>query len=109
MSSSQRRDNQHPFDRRTLLVGLATAPLASCAAPRVRANAAVAPASAATATTSATMAAGPFAAEGMAAYSQTGRLKPLQFQRRALGPNDVTIRLHYCGVCHSDIHTVRGD
>jgi uncharacterized zinc-type alcohol dehydrogenase-like protein len=26
-----------------------------------------------------------------------------------LGPKDVAIRLRYCGVCHSDIHTVRGD
>lgn len=33
----------------------------------------------------------------------------MQFQRRALGAKDVAIRLRYCGVCHSDIHTVRGD
>jgi uncharacterized zinc-type alcohol dehydrogenase-like protein len=33
----------------------------------------------------------------------------MAFQRRALGPRDVAIQLHYCGVCHSDIHTVHGD
>lgn len=52
---------------------------------------------------------GPFATEGMAAYSATGPLKRMAFQRRALGPKDVAIKLHYCGVCHSDIHTVHGD
>jgi len=45
----------------------------------------------------------------MAAYSPNGPLRQMEFQRRALGPKDVAIRLHYCGVCHSDIHTVRGD
>ncbi|MCP3103691.1 NAD(P)-dependent alcohol dehydrogenase [Myxococcus sp. K15C18031901] len=52
---------------------------------------------------------GPFPVEGMAAYSPTGGHKPLRFQRRALGPKDVAIKLHFCGICHSDIHTVRGD
>jgi len=33
----------------------------------------------------------------------------MAFQRRALGPKDVAIKLHYCGVCHSDIHTIHGD
>jgi uncharacterized zinc-type alcohol dehydrogenase-like protein len=33
----------------------------------------------------------------------------MKFQRRALGPKDVAIKIHYCGVCHSDIHTIRGD
>jgi uncharacterized zinc-type alcohol dehydrogenase-like protein len=52
---------------------------------------------------------GPYPVEGMAAYSPTGPLKPMKFQRRALGPKDVAIKIRYCGVCHSDIHTVRGD
>ena len=52
---------------------------------------------------------GPYPAEGMAAYSETGPLRLMQFERRALGPKDVAIKIHYCGVCHSDIHTVRGD
>lgn len=52
---------------------------------------------------------GPYPTEGMAAYSPTGPHKLLQFQRRSLGPNDVAIRIKFCGVCHSDIHTIRGD
>ena len=34
-------------------------------------------------------------------------LEPLQIQRRQPGPNDVQIDIAYCGVCHSDLHTVR--
>jgi alcohol dehydrogenase (NADP+) len=52
---------------------------------------------------------GPYPVEGMAAYSPTGSHKLMEFKRRALGPKDVAIRIHYCGVCHSDIHTIRGD
>lgn len=51
----------------------------------------------------------PYPVEGMAAYSPTGPHKLMKFQRRALGPKDVAIKIHYCGVCHSDIHTIRGD
>ena len=56
-----------------------------------------------------TIGSGPYPAEGMAAYSPTGPLKRMSFQRRALGPKDVAIKLHFCGVCHSDIHTIHGD
>jgi uncharacterized zinc-type alcohol dehydrogenase-like protein len=52
---------------------------------------------------------GPYPTEGMAGYSATGPLQRFKFQRRALGPKDVAIRIDYCGVCHSDIHTIRGD
>jgi alcohol dehydrogenase (NADP+) len=52
---------------------------------------------------------GPYPVEGMAGYSPTGPHKLMKFQRRALGPKDVAIKIHYCGVCHSDIHTIRGD
>src|SRR6266576_4704659 len=52
---------------------------------------------------------GPYPAEGMAGYSETGPLQFLKFQRRAVGPKDVAIKIHYCGVCHSDIHTIHGD
>ncbi|WP_242333015.1 MULTISPECIES: NAD(P)-dependent alcohol dehydrogenase [Anaeromyxobacter] len=47
---------------------------------------------------------GPFPVEGMALYSSQGPHKPMKFQRRALGPKDVAIKLQYCGICHSDIH-----
>lgn len=52
---------------------------------------------------------GPYPVDGMAAYSPKGKLRRMTFQRRALGPKDVAIKLHYCGVCHSDIHVVRED
>jgi uncharacterized zinc-type alcohol dehydrogenase-like protein len=52
---------------------------------------------------------GTYPTEGMAAYSPTGPHKRMQFQRRALGAKDVAIKIHYCGVCHSDIHTIRED
>ena len=37
---------------------------------------------------------GPYPAEGMAGYSETGPLQFLKFQRRALGPKDVAIKIH---------------
>lgn len=52
---------------------------------------------------------GPYPTDGMATYSPTGPHKLMKFQRRALGPKDVAIKIHNCGVCHSDIHTIRGD
>ncbi len=44
-----------------------------------------------------------------AAHSATDPLAPWTFERRAPGPHDVQIRIRYCGVCHSDLHTVRGE
>ncbi len=38
--------------------------------------------------------------------------KPLEyyeFDRREPNETDVELEVHYCGVCHSDIHTARGD
>jgi len=43
------------------------------------------------------------------AKASTEDLKPLEIQRRAVGTDDVKIDITYCGVCHSDIHTVRND
>jgi uncharacterized zinc-type alcohol dehydrogenase-like protein len=36
-------------------------------------------------------------------------LKEMTIERRDLNKNDVKIDILYCGVCHSDIHTVRND
>ena len=44
-----------------------------------------------------------------AATSATGPLGPVTIERRELGPHDVQIDIKYCGICHSDIHTVRGE
>jgi len=36
-------------------------------------------------------------------------LEPMDIERRTPGPKDVQIEIAYCGVCHSDLHTVRGE
>jgi len=37
------------------------------------------------------------------------RMGPMEIQRRAVGQHDVLIDVLYAGICHSDVHTVRGD
>lgn len=44
-----------------------------------------------------------------AAPSATEPLVPTTVERRDIGPKDVLIAIRYAGICHSDIHTVRGD
>ncbi|MEV7932801.1 MULTISPECIES: NAD(P)-dependent alcohol dehydrogenase [unclassified Curtobacterium] len=44
-----------------------------------------------------------------AAPSATEPLVKTTITRRDLGPNDVEIDIAYAGICHSDIHTVRGE
>ena len=44
-----------------------------------------------------------------AAQTPTTPLAPFIFERRELGKHDVQIEILYCGVCHSDLHTVRGE
>ncbi len=44
-----------------------------------------------------------------AAFDSTSPLRSFQFERRSVEPQDVQIDIHYCGVCHSDLHTVNGD
>lgn len=44
-----------------------------------------------------------------AGFDATSPLKPYAFERRDVGPSDVLITIQYCGICHSDIHTVRGE
>jgi uncharacterized zinc-type alcohol dehydrogenase-like protein len=46
------------------------------------------------------------------AYAATSATDPLvktTVERRAVGPKDVLIDIAYSGICHSDIHMVRGD
>jgi uncharacterized zinc-type alcohol dehydrogenase-like protein len=49
------------------------------------------------------------ATTGYAVKSATSAFAPLQFERRALQPHDVLIKILYCGICHSDIHQVRNE
>lgn len=44
-----------------------------------------------------------------AARSATTPLTPFSFERRSPGAQDVAIDILYCGVCHSDLHTARGE
>lgn len=46
---------------------------------------------------------------GYAAQSADTPLAPFGFERRDLRPDDVSIDILYCGVCHSDLHQVRND
>ena len=46
---------------------------------------------------------------GYAAHSATTPLKPFSFERRTPGQLDVAMDILHCGVCHSDLHTVRGE
>jgi uncharacterized zinc-type alcohol dehydrogenase-like protein len=43
------------------------------------------------------------------AYAADKPLEPIAIERREPGPNDVQIDIAYCGVCHSDLHTVRSE
>ncbi len=43
------------------------------------------------------------------AHAADQPLVPLDIQRRTPGPRDVQIEIAYCGICHSDLHTVRAE
>jgi len=44
-----------------------------------------------------------------AATSSTGPLTKTTITRRDVGPRDVRFDIHFAGICHSDIHTVRAE
>jgi alcohol dehydrogenase (NADP+) len=46
---------------------------------------------------------------GYAATSAQSPLAPFSFARREPLPQDVQLEILYCGVCHSDLHTVRNE
>jgi len=41
--------------------------------------------------------------------SATSPCRPLEIERREVGPHDVLFDIAYCGICHSDIHTARSE
>ena len=43
------------------------------------------------------------------AHTGDSPLVSLDIERRAPGAHDVQIDIAFCGVCHSDLHTVRGE
>ncbi|SNC61344.1 uncharacterized zinc-type alcohol dehydrogenase-like protein [Hymenobacter gelipurpurascens] len=44
-----------------------------------------------------------------AAQSPTADLAPWSLERRDVGSHDVQIDIHFCGVCHSDLHQIRNE
>ena len=48
-------------------------------------------------------------AKGIAAFAADKPLGPYAFDRREPKPHDVVIDIKFCGICHSDIHTVRSE
>ena len=46
---------------------------------------------------------------GFAAHDATSPLRSWNFERRDIGANDVHLEILFCGVCHSDLHTIRGE
>ena len=47
--------------------------------------------------------------QGYAATSSTSPLASFAFERRSPGQLDVALDILHCGVCHSDLHTARGE
>ncbi|KAJ0085970.1 hypothetical protein Patl1_09496 [Pistacia atlantica] len=44
-----------------------------------------------------------------AAHDPSGKITPHIIKRRENGVDDVTIKILYCGICHTDLHHVRDD
>ncbi|BFG35659.1 hypothetical protein CerSpe_219330 [Prunus speciosa] len=52
----------------------------------------------------------PVKAFGWAARDSTsGHLSPFNFSRRATGDEDVRFKVLFCGICHSDLHSIKND
>src|SRR5215210_8891568 len=51
----------------------------------------------------------PTPAKGWGADAADQPLRPMNFDRRDLRPDDVAIKITYAGICHSDLHTCRND
>jgi D-arabinose 1-dehydrogenase-like Zn-dependent alcohol dehydrogenase len=49
------------------------------------------------------------AALGWAARDASGHLSPFSFTRRVQEEDDVTIKVLYCGICHTDLHTIKNE
>ena len=51
----------------------------------------------------------PTSAKGWGTDAADQPLRPMEFERRALRPDDVAIKITHAGICHSDLHTCRND
>ncbi|GJN01783.1 hypothetical protein PR202_ga19080 [Eleusine coracana subsp. coracana] len=45
----------------------------------------------------------------LAAHDASGRVTPIRISRRDTRDDDVAIKILYCGICHSDLHTIKND
>ena len=48
-------------------------------------------------------------ARAYAAFDKAAIFAPFSLDRRATGARDVAMEILFCGVCHSDVHTARGE
>ncbi len=46
--------------------------------------------------------------KGYAGKNEEGKLELWNFERRPVGDNDIMIEIKFSGICHSDIHTIKG-
>ncbi len=46
---------------------------------------------------------------GYATHNPQSPLVPFSFERRELRPQDIQIKILFCGVCHSDVHQARNE
>ena len=46
--------------------------------------------------------------KGYAGKDEKGKLVSWNFERRPIGDNDILIDIKFSGICHSDIHTIKG-
>ncbi|KAL6517255.1 hypothetical protein OROHE_017961 [Orobanche hederae] len=46
---------------------------------------------------------------GWGAHDTSGKITPYTFKRRENGEDDVTIKILYCGICHTDLHFAKND
>ncbi|KAL4856222.1 putative cinnamyl alcohol dehydrogenase 2 [Chlorella vulgaris] len=44
-----------------------------------------------------------------AARDESGHLAPFRFDRKPVGPTDIRIQITHCGMCHSDLHQIKGE
>ncbi|KAL6277402.1 hypothetical protein ACE6H2_021003 [Prunus campanulata] len=51
----------------------------------------------------------PVEAFGWAARDTTGHLSPFNFSRRATGDEDVRFKVLYCGICHTDLSSIKNE
>ncbi|MCL7038647.1 hypothetical protein MKW94_028035, partial [Papaver nudicaule] len=51
----------------------------------------------------------PQKALGLAAQDSSGVLSPFKFSRRETGDEDVTFKVMFCGICHSDLSSIKNE